>query len=177
MSFVPSVEVGDIILTNKNAERGCDYLGWAENLLTQFRYCHAMLVTGHDKATGISIVEAYPPYVRVVENKQYYLSDYTDTKLAVLRVVGEDGEPLSPELKKDVVDKGLSFESIPYVFPPIDIEEDPKEGLYCSMLVYRSYLDAAGIDLDGWFPGIVTPDELYASDRTVVVFEAAPEDS
>ncbi len=179
LAFVSSVKVGDIILTNTDSGRGCWYLSDLENWVTDFRYCHAALVIERHGERGITTVEALgvSSGVQILEERERQLSPYTETKLAVLRVLDDEGKELAPEVMKEVIAKARTYTSAPYVEPPIALDGDPdKTGIYCSMLPYRAYLDAAGIDLDGSFPSIVTPDELYTSAHTGLVYESAPKD-
>lgn len=178
LRFASSVEVGDIILTNSQGA-GCWYLSGFQNAFTGFRYCHAALVIERTGANGITTIEAASPTVNVdiFEDRQEELSAYTGpgTNIVVLRVLDEDGNKLSPEMIDQVIARSKEFLSASYVPPPIDIDGDPNEtGIYCSMLPYRAYFDATGIDLDGFFPGIITPDELYKSRRTMLVYESSP---
>lgn len=182
LSFLPSVQVGDIILTSKNPERGCDYLNWFQNFLSNLRYCHAELVIDVKEYAGdtsITTIEAASIRTDVVIRKQRQrsLSRYTDTKLAVLRVVDENEQPLSAQLLSEAVAKSQEWIDVDYIVPPIDIDGDPKEvGTYCSLLIYRAFLDTTGIDLDGWLAFVISPDELYESAHTQVIFESAPQD-
>ncbi len=98
-------------------------------------------------------------------------------KLAVLRVVGKEGVPLPAELVQFAIDTALQWEGGPYAEPPLSETGDPQEdGLYCSFLPSRAYLDSLGIRLDGGMtPFIVTPDDLYNAVRTLVVYETTNE--
>ncbi len=179
LAFAGSVKVGDIILTNDDAGRGCWYLNDVQNWLTDFRYCHAALVIERHGERGITTIEALnvSDGVQILEEREQVLSPYTETKLVVLRVLDDEGKPLDAEVMKDVITRARTYTSAPYVEPPIALDGNPDEtGIYCSMLPYRAYLDAAGIDLDGSFPSIVTPDELYTSAHTGIVYESAPQD-
>lgn len=180
LEFARDVKVGDIILTSTNAERGCWYLNDAQNWYTDPRYCHAALVVERVGETGITTIEALNPSqnIQVLTDREQDLEGYLETKLAILRVKGKDGQPLSEATIQKVIEKALSWRDVKYVEPPISLSGDPKEtGLYCSMLPYRAYLDAARINLDSIsIPFFVTPDELYASKRVEVVFESSPQD-
>jgi len=186
LAFATKIRTGDIILTSSDPERGCWYLNKLENWATNPRYCHAALVIAREGATGITTIEALnvDQDIQVLTGREHDLADDLETKLAVLRVVDDGGQPLSSDSIQAVVSKALEWVDVEYVEPPISLDGDPlKKGLYCSMLPYRAYLDATGIDLDAFslnrtimVPFIVTPDELYESDNTKVVLESAPQD-
>jgi hypothetical protein len=186
LAFVAKVQVGDIILTNDSAERGCWYLNKVENWYTNPRYCHAALVVERNGETGITTIEALntSENIKVLPERQERLARAIETKLAVLRVKDNEGRPLSEQDLQKVVDQALAWTEVKYVEPPIRLDGDPFEtGLYCSMLPYRAYRDAVGIDLDAsWhersiaIPLFVTPDELYEAKNSSVIFESAPQD-
>lgn len=178
--FATRVRAGDIILTSSDPERGCWYLNSVENWALDPRYCHAALVTEKVGLTGITTIEALNEGqdIRVLEHQEHSLAYDMETKLVVLRVVDDEAKLLSQSQISAVVAQALEWKDVEYKEPPISLHGDPREtGLYCSMLPYRAYLDAAGIDLDSYSPPfIVTPDELYSSSNTRVVLESAPKD-
>jgi hypothetical protein len=186
LAFVAKVQVGDIILMNDSAVRGCWYLNKVENWYTDPRYCHAALVVERYGETGITTIEALntTDNIQVLPSREARFARAIETKLAVLRMKDKEGRPLSEEDIQKVVDQALAWRDVKYVEPPIKLDGDPFEtGLYCSMLPYRAYLDAVGIDLDAsWHersvtvPFFVTPDELYEARNSSVVFESAPQD-
>ena len=186
LAFAEKIRVGDIILTNTSAERGCWYLNKVENWYTDPRYCHAALVVERTGETSFTTIEALntSDNIQVLPERQSSFARYTETKLAVLRVVDDEGRPLSDERIRAVVDQALAWKDVRYVEPPIPLDGDPREtGLYCSLLPYRAYLDGTGVDLDAsWsersvvVPFFVTPDELYEAPNSRVIFESAPQD-
>lgn len=179
LSFASLIQVGDIILTNNKSGSGCAYLNVVDNFFTFFTYCHAMLVVERHGTQGLDTIEALGPGlgVHLMENRHWFLDEYSHKAIAILRVQDEDGNDLSPEKIEQVIRRSHEFTKTHYEEPPVDIDGDPLEtGIYCSMLPYRAYLDTVGIDLDGIFPFVITPDELYNSDFTRVVFESVPEE-
>jgi len=179
LEFVNRVRPGDIVLTNVDSGRGCWYLNKLENWAMSPRYCHAALVTETDESS-VTTIEALNPSqnLGIMKGRQDSWASYVQTKIAVVRVVDDEGQHLSSDEIQNVVDKALSWKDAKYVEPPISLHGDPMEtGLYCSMLPYRAYLDATGIDLDGGnVPLIVMPDGLYQAKNARVIFESAPKD-
>jgi uncharacterized protein YycO len=180
------IQVGDIILTSNEPGRGCWYLNKVQNWAIDPRYCHAALVIERNGPTSVTTIEATNSDhgVQVAHGREQELVFNIFTKLAVLRVRDGNGQTLDSGTIQAVINKALQWTGAKYAEPPVSLHGDPHQtGLYCSMLPYRAYLDGAGIDLDAFsmqrttvVPFVVTPDELYESPRTEVVFESAPQD-
>ncbi len=179
-SRVSQIRPGDIIVVSDESGRGCWYLNRLENMVTNLRYCHALLVVAVDQDVpqrNVTVIEAFNSRQGVgVTTLWQQLAPYY-AKLAVLRVVGKEGVPLPGELVQFAIDTALQWEGGPYAEPPLSDTGDPLEdGLYCSFLPFRAYLDGLGIRLDGGMtPFIVTPDDLYDTARTVVVYQTSNE--
>lgn len=106
-----------------------------------------MIVVDRRSDTGITVVEALEPGagVGISSHREYTLHP--------------GAVPPGPvKVMEEVVERAREFRAAPYTEPPLRLDGDPLETrIYCSMLPYRAYLDAAGIDLDGYFPFAITP--------------------
>lgn len=173
------IEVGDILVSSSDEGEECWYLSALENWATRPWFCHAALVVGKDQENGISTLEALNEGqdIQLLTHQEGSLP--YETKLAVLRVNDKSGLPLSPWQIQNVVVTAMQWQDVEYQEPPLPLYGDPHEtGLYCSMLPFRAYYDATGIKLDAFWisgpgivPFIVSPDELYGSKHTWVVYE------
>jgi hypothetical protein len=179
LEFATKVRVGDIILTSSGDGSSCWYLNKLQNWATKPRFCHAALVVERYGEVGFSTIEGLNESqgIQVITDAHEWLGN--DPILAVLRVVDDDNEPLADEAIQEVVKTAMGWLDVEYIDPPISLHGDPHEtGLYCSMLPYRAYLDATGVDLDAFsiyrtimVPFFVTPDELYESPNSRVIYE------
>ncbi len=165
------VRPGDILMYG-NGTAGCNHSSLEGVIIDDLNFCHAALV--YDKnATIEGLGEGYS--VSKMKNgvKNIFADHYNRGKLVLLRPKSS-----SKKVRKEVVQLAKSwvgkvrYDLSRSNWPSLDAGDDMVEsGTYCSHLVYRAWLDAAGLSLKNGAFQVVSPDDLNFSSNTKTIFQ------